>query len=62
MRSIGGTPIDTGTLRDGGALQASGGGPLAGHGRLLTVAEAQAILAVARPVGARGIAAPAARS
>ena len=45
MRSIGGAPVDTGTLRDGGALQASGGGPLAGHGRLLTVAEARAILA-----------------
>jgi 8-hydroxy-5-deazaflavin:NADPH oxidoreductase len=62
MRSIGGAPIDTGTLRDGGALQASGGGPLAGHGRLLTVAAAQAILADARPAGARGTAAPAARS
>jgi predicted dinucleotide-binding enzyme len=44
MRSIGGAPIDTGDLRRGGALQASGGGPLAGHGRLLTVAEAEAIL------------------
>jgi predicted dinucleotide-binding enzyme len=44
MRSIGGTPIDTGDLRRGGALQASGGGPLAGHGRLLTVAEARTIL------------------
>jgi 8-hydroxy-5-deazaflavin:NADPH oxidoreductase len=61
MRSIGGTPIDTGTLRVGGALQASGGGPLAGHGRLLTVAEARAILA-ARRAGARGSAAPAPRS
>jgi predicted dinucleotide-binding enzyme len=44
MRSIGGAPIDTGDLRSGGALQASGGGPLAGHGRLLTVAEARVIL------------------
>ena len=44
MRDIGGAPIDTGDLRGGGALQASGGGPLAGHGRLLTVAEARAIL------------------
>jgi predicted dinucleotide-binding enzyme len=61
MRSIGGAPIDTGGLRGGGALQASGGGPLAGHGRLLTVAEAQAILAEARPAGAPGTAAPAAR-
>ena len=47
MRSIGGTPIDTGDLRSGGALQASGGGPLAGHGRLLTPAEAGEILAAA---------------
>jgi predicted dinucleotide-binding enzyme len=45
MRDIGGAPIDTGDLRSGGLLQASGGGPLAGHGRLLTVAEAQAIMA-----------------
>jgi predicted dinucleotide-binding enzyme len=44
MRDIGGAPIDTGDLRGGGRLQASGGGPLAGHGRLLTVAEARAIL------------------
>ena len=44
MRSIGGAPLDLGDLRHGGALQASGGGPLAGHGRLLTVAEARAIL------------------
>jgi predicted dinucleotide-binding enzyme len=44
MRSIGGVPIDTGDLGRGGMLQASGGGPLAGHGRLLTVAEARAIL------------------
>jgi len=48
MRSIGGAPIDTGDLRAGGALQASGGGPLAGHGRLLTPAEADEILAAAR--------------
>jgi hypothetical protein len=61
VRSIGGTPVDTGGLRDGGALQASGGGPLAGHGRLLTVAEARAFLE-ARPDGARGTAAPAPRS
>jgi predicted dinucleotide-binding enzyme len=56
MRSIGGVPIDTGDLRTGGALQASGGGPLAGHGRLLTVAEAEALL---REAAARGSAAPA---
>jgi predicted dinucleotide-binding enzyme len=62
VRSIGGAPIDTGGLRDGGRLQASGGGPLAGHGRLLTVAEARAILAEARPAGAPGTAAPAQRS
>jgi predicted dinucleotide-binding enzyme len=59
MRSIGGAPIDTGDLRAGGALQASGGGPLAGHGRLLTVAEAQRILAEARRAGAPGTAVPA---
>jgi predicted dinucleotide-binding enzyme len=47
MRSIGGAPVDTGDLRSGGALQASGGGPLAGHGRLLTPAEAAEILATA---------------
>ena len=47
MRSIGGAPVDTGDLRSGGALQASGGGPLAGHGRLLTPAEAADILATA---------------
>jgi predicted dinucleotide-binding enzyme len=47
MRSIGGEPIDTGDLRSGGALQASGGGPLAGHGRLLTPAEAAEILSAA---------------
>jgi predicted dinucleotide-binding enzyme len=44
MRSIGGEPIDTGDLRSGGALQASGGGPLAGHRRLLTPAEATEIM------------------
>ena len=47
MRSIGGEPIDTGGLRDGGRLQASGGGPLAGHGRLLTPAEGRALIAAA---------------
>jgi predicted dinucleotide-binding enzyme len=61
MRSIGGAPIDTGDLRAGGALQASGGGPLAGHGRLLTPAEAAEIMAGARPAAARGSAAPAPR-
>jgi predicted dinucleotide-binding enzyme len=45
VHAIGGAPLDLGGLREGGLLQASGGGPLAGHGRLLTVAEAQAILA-----------------
>jgi predicted dinucleotide-binding enzyme len=47
IRDIGGEPIDTGDLRAGGRLQASGGGPLAGHGRLLTPAEAHAIIAEA---------------
>jgi predicted dinucleotide-binding enzyme len=44
IADIGGEPIDTGTLRDGGRLQGTGG-PLAGHGRLLTPDEARAILA-----------------
>jgi predicted dinucleotide-binding enzyme len=47
IRDIGGEPIDTGDLREGGRLQASGGGPLAGHGRLLTVVEARELLAEA---------------
>jgi predicted dinucleotide-binding enzyme len=44
IRAIGGAPLDLGGLRAGGLVQASGGGPLAGHGRLLTVTEARAIL------------------
>lgn len=44
IRDIGGEPFDTGSLREGGRLQASGGGPLAGHGRLLTPAEARRLL------------------
>jgi predicted dinucleotide-binding enzyme len=44
IRSIGGEPFDTGSLRDGGALMQSGGGPLAGHGRLLTPREARQLL------------------
>jgi hypothetical protein len=47
IRDIGGEPIDTGGLRDGGRLQSTGG-PLAGHGRLLTPSEARALLASAR--------------
>lgn len=47
IRDIGGTPVDTGTLARGGRLQATGG-PLAGHGRLLTPAEARAVLANAQ--------------
>jgi 8-hydroxy-5-deazaflavin:NADPH oxidoreductase len=57
IRDIGGEPFDNGDLREGGRLQASGGGPLAGHGRLLTPNEARALLARALPadtVGARG--------
>ncbi len=45
IRDIGGEPFDNGPLRDGGRLQATGEGPLAGHGRLLTPAEAGALLA-----------------
>jgi predicted dinucleotide-binding enzyme len=44
IRSIGGEPFDMGSLRDGGALMQSGGGPLAGHGRLLTPREARELL------------------
>lgn len=36
----GGEPMDTGSLREGGRVQGAGG-PLAGHGRLLTLAEAR---------------------
>lgn len=52
IRDIGGEPFDTGSLRDGGLLQGSGSGPLAGHGRLLTATEARARLAAARSTGA----------
>jgi predicted dinucleotide-binding enzyme len=45
IRDMGGEPIDTGGLRDGGRLQSTGG-PLAGHGRLLTPAEARELLGV----------------
>jgi predicted dinucleotide-binding enzyme len=45
IRDIGGEPIDTGDLRGGGRLQATGGGPRAGPGRLLTVVQARALLA-----------------
>jgi predicted dinucleotide-binding enzyme len=48
IRDIGGVPFDTGTLRGGGLLQGTGGGLLSGHGRLLTVEEATALLAEAR--------------
>ena len=45
IRDLGGAPVDTGGLVDGGRLQGTGGGPLAGHGRPLTMPEAEAILA-----------------
>ena len=45
IRDLGGAPVDTGGLVDGGRLQGTGGGPLAGHGRPLTMGEAEAILA-----------------
>ena len=45
IRDLGGAPVDTGGLVDGGRLQGTGGGPLAGHGRPLTMAEAEEILA-----------------
>lgn len=47
IRDIGGEPIDTGNLRDGGRLQGTGG-VLAGFGRLLNVTEAQSLLAKLR--------------
>jgi predicted dinucleotide-binding enzyme len=43
IRELGGEPIDTGTLREGGRLQGTGN-PLAGHGRLLPCWEARALL------------------
>ena len=43
IRDIGGEPMDTGTLRDGGKLQGTGG-PLAGYNRLLSVSEASELL------------------
>jgi 8-hydroxy-5-deazaflavin:NADPH oxidoreductase len=43
IRDIGGEPIATGNLRDGGLLQGTGR-PLAGHGRLLTPSEARRLL------------------
>ena len=47
IRKIGGEPLDTGNLREGGRLQGTGA-PLAGFGRLLNVREAQEKLAVLR--------------
>lgn len=43
MRELGGEPLDTGGLREGGRLQGTGC-PLAGHGRLLPVSEARKLL------------------
>lgn len=51
IREIGGLPIDTGALADGGRLQNTGTGALAGYGRLLTVAEATEALRGARAEG-----------
>lgn len=47
MRELGGEPVDTGNLREGGRLQGTGC-PLAGHGRLLPVSEALALLETLR--------------
>jgi predicted dinucleotide-binding enzyme len=52
IRDMGGEPIVTGGLRDGGRLQATGG-PLAGQGRLLSVAEARALLSSQQTAAAR---------
>lgn len=43
IRDIGGEPMDTGNLREGGKLQGTGG-PLAGYGRLLSVSDAEDLL------------------
>lgn len=43
IRDIGGEPIDTGGLREGGLLQGTGR-PLAGHGRLIPASEARSLL------------------
>ena len=45
IEALGATAMDLGGLIEGGRLFSTGIGPLAGHGRVLTVAEAQAILA-----------------
>jgi predicted dinucleotide-binding enzyme len=45
LADIGGTPIDTGNLHDGGLLQGTGH-RLAGHGRLLTPEAAQRLIDV----------------
>ncbi len=45
VRDLGALPVDTGGLVEGGRLQGTGGGPLAGHGRPLFAREAEAILA-----------------
>ncbi len=43
IRDFGGEPVDVGNLEEGGRLQGTGG-PLTGHGRLLTVFEARLLL------------------
>lgn len=48
IRKIGGEPIDTGNLREGGRLQGTGA-PLAGFGCLLNVRDARVKLADLRP-------------
>lgn len=45
ISAIGGEPFDMGELRAGGRLFATGGGPLAGFGRMLSPAEAREIIA-----------------
>lgn len=47
IEALGATAMDLGGLIEGGRLFSTGTGPLAGHGRVLTVAEAQSILAQA---------------
>jgi predicted dinucleotide-binding enzyme len=46
---LGGVPVDTGSLADGGRLHGTGGSPLLGHDHALTPAEAEAVLAGPAP-------------
>jgi 8-hydroxy-5-deazaflavin:NADPH oxidoreductase len=51
---LGGVPVDTGSLAEGGRLHGAGSSPLLGHGHPLTPTEAEAILASAPPAAESG--------